>query len=429
MIYALQVELSSKAIESIRKSIAEQNSVFSEKKYLDSLYVPSNIVGRKEQAVQIIKHIESLRQGLVVPVISVYGSSGTGKSAVVRFVCQNLQDITSFCFVNLRKSKTIFGSVNVILSNLGSPQLKSADGLNKAIEQIGNKIEEILASEQKKFFVLVLDEYDVIFYDKRGNPSDFMYKLLTLEETLREKGLWLCMITISNNTLADYNFDDRVKSRIGTSEVFFSQYNADDIFSILHERAYRAFLKKPNDKVIQYCSKICSENRGDARRALDMLRVAGELSNGVSLTKDDIDKANDQLQKDRVSALVANASHHQKMVIAAICANTITSENGWTSTSSVYDRYKQFISSDFKPLSYRRVYDLLIEIENSGLVVSRTISRGRYGFGREYRLVIAPKLVGPLISKDWWEKTKSEFNSLYDFEYGGLYSKARRENT
>ena len=86
MIYALQVELTKQTIESIRKDIAKQNSVFSDKKHLDSLFLPSNIIGRRKQAEQLLKHIESLRQGFVVPQISVYGRSGAGKSTVVKFV-------------------------------------------------------------------------------------------------------------------------------------------------------------------------------------------------------------------------------------------------------------------------------------------------------------------------------------------------------
>ena len=43
-----------------------------------------------------------------------------------------------------------------------------------------------------------------------------------------------------------------------------------------------------------------------------------------------------------------------------------------------------------------------MEIENSGLVKSKTISRGRYGYGNEYKLKALPDLVGPLISEEWW---------------------------
>ncbi len=106
MIYALQVELSKQKIASLRKKIERKNSIFKDKKYLDSLFLPSKILGRQKQAEQLIQYIDSLKEGLLIPVISVYGRSGAGKSTVVKFVCQNMSDVLLFLFVNLRKEKT-----------------------------------------------------------------------------------------------------------------------------------------------------------------------------------------------------------------------------------------------------------------------------------------------------------------------------------
>ena len=60
-------------------------------------------------------------------------------------------------------------------------------------------------------------------------------------------------------------------------------------------------------------------------------------------------------------------------------------------------------SKNDNPLSYRRVSDLLVELENSGLVVSRAYSRGRNGYGKEYKLKISPELVGPSIDSEWFD--------------------------
>ena len=402
------MELTKKEIQAIRRTISQQNSIFSQKRFLDSLFLPSKIIGRRAQAEQILRHIESLKQGFMVPVISVYGRSGSGKSTVVKFVCENLEDIISFRFVNLRKSKTIFGCANLVLSELGSDPLKSAEGLNKAVESIGERIAEILRTGKKKFFVLVLDEYDVIFSDRRGRPSDFMYKLLTLEENLREKNLWLSIITISNNALIDYELDDRVKSRMGNSEVFFSPYSIDDVKSILEDRAQKAFVTKPGIDVLERCAKLCSDSHGDARRALDLLRLAGELSDGKKITKADVEKADDQLQKDRISQIVSSASYHQRVIIAAICSNIVNSKNGTSTTSLTYNEYKKLLQKDMKSLSYRRVTELLVELEDTGLVSSKNVSKGRYGYSTQYKLTMPPELVGPLLGKKWWDGVLEE---------------------
>jgi len=74
----------------------------------------------------------------------------------------------------------------------------------------------------------------------------------------------------------------------------------------------------------------------------------------------------------------------------------------WNATSVIYKKYTDLISAENKPLSYRRCSDLLIELDNSGLVMSRAYSRGRNGYGKEYKLKISPDLVGPVIGKDWF---------------------------
>jgi len=403
VIYVLQVELTEKEIQKIRRMITRQNNVFAKKEYLDPLTLPSNIIGRRDQAEQLVRHIHGLGEGLLVPLISVYGRSGSGKSTVVKFVCQNMNDLACSAYVNLRKARTVFGCANMILGELGSISLTSAEGLNKAIDHIGFQIKRVLDENKKKFFVLILDEYDVIFYDKRGNPSDFMYKLLTLEENLREKGLWLCIITISNNALIDYNLDDRVKSRMGTTEIYFESYKQDDIVSILSDRAKKAFVKMPGKKILEHCALLCSASHGDARRALELLRITGETSNGKEITKEDVDRANEIVQKDRVSTIVSGASYHQRIVVLAICKNLLDDGKNFTNTSSIYQTYKKILPDSEKPLSYRRIVDLLIELQNAGLLSSNTISKGRGGYGTEYRLYMPPEMVAPLIDDKWWE--------------------------
>jgi len=398
------VELTKEKIEAILRKIQKQNSIFSEKKHLDPLFLSSKIVGREKQAEQLLRHFESRKQGLMVPVISVYGRSGSGKSTVVRFVCNNLDSSVSHVFVNLRRAKTIFGCANLILSELDLPALKNSHGLNSAVDMIEKRIMEILQVERKKFFVLILDEYDVIFSDPRGNPSDFIYKFLTLEENLREKGLWLCLVIISNNALVDNELDDRVKSRMGSSEIFFEPYGRDDVLSILQDKARLAFSRTPSKEVLQHCATLSSEDHGDARRALDLLRIAGEICNG-KITKEDIDNAARQLQYNRINTVMANASYHLRVVIGALCSLHVLTDEKMHATSAVYKRYVHMMRRETKPLSYRRVTDLLIELKNSGLVDSQTTSKGRHGYGTQYRLRFSPEMIGPLVSEKWWNDT------------------------
>lgn len=411
------MELTKNKISEIRKKIEKKNSVFAEKKYLDSMVLPSKIIGRETQTEKLLSHIMSLEDGFVVPFVSVYGRSGSGKSTVVKFVCENLLDLISFRFVNLRKARTIFGCTNLILGNLNGESLSSAQGLNKAVDCIQSNIEYILRKEEKKYFVLVLDEYDVIFSDSRGNPSDFVYKLLQMEENLREKGLWVCIITISNNALYEYELDDRVKSRMGSAEIHFTPYSENNVLGILQDRAKKAFKIKLHDNVLNHCAKLASSDHGDARRALDLLRVAGEICDG-KIKNDDVTKAQKIIQKDRVDEIVANASYHMRCVVGAIVSLAIVKEQSWSATSNIFKKYTEIVSKD-NPLKYRRISDLLMELENTGILVSRAYSRGRGGYGKEYKLKVDPGVVGPSVSEEFYDsliKKRIEVDRLKEYQ-------------
>jgi len=409
--------------------------------FLDNLTLPSKIIGRETQAKELIRFLLGYKQGLVVPFVSVYGRSGSGKSTVVKFVCENLDEDISYAFVNLRKARTVFGCANLILAELGQPSLKSAQGINIAIEEISNTIEQGLSNKKNntRLFILVLDEFDVLLYDKRGKPSDFIYKLLVIEEKLREKGYLMCIIAISNNVMSDYEIDDRVRSRIGTSEVFFDPYRPQTVLALLEDRAEKAFSEPVDSEILQYCAAHSSEEHGDARRAIDLLRIAAEIAGkrGKKISKKHIDEAVGQLQKDRISTTLSSASYHLKLAAAALARISYLTEEVWHSTSTLYDQYRHIMSNDDKQLTYRRFSELLTELENMGLVVSHTSSKGRHGYGTQYKLIVSPEIVGKVCFPSWWmetvlkkkqHETNEELGSLLTPKQRSRNSSARRNN-
>jgi archaeal cell division control protein 6 len=392
----------------ISAEVEKENLLFANKTFLDNLTLPSQIIGREKKAKELVRFLLSYKQGLVVPFISVYGRSGSGKSTVVKFVCENLDDeAISYVFVNLRKARTVFGCANLILTELRQPSLKSAQGINTAIENISNAIEQRLSNKKNvnaKFFILVLDEFDVLLYDKRGKPSDFIYKLLVMEEKLREKGYLMCIVAISNNVMSDYEVDDRVRSRIGTSEVFFEPYSRQAVLAILKDRSAKAFSEPVDYEILQYCADQSSQEHGDARRAIDLLRVAAEIAGmkGEKISKMYVDAALARLQKDRVSTTLSSASFHLKLAAAALARISYLTQEAWHSTSTVYNQYRHILGQDIKPLTYRRIAELLNELENMGLVISHTSSKGRHGYGTQHKLVVPPEAIGKACFPDWW---------------------------
>lgn len=395
--------MSDSELDAIINMVEKEKKAFLKKDALDTSNQPLKIVSRIDESRKIVSFLLDYKQGYVVPLVSIYGRSGTGKSTLVRHVCNHLPEI-KLCFVNLRKAKTVFGVVNLVLNELDQPSLKSAQGMNLGMQKIQETILNTMRLEKKKLFVLALDEFDVIFYDKRGNPSDFVYKLVEMIAELKNKGCLAMIFTISNNVLTDYNLDDRIKSRIGNSEIFFKPYSNEDMLKILRQRAKDAFSEEVDDSVLERCTEISFLEHGDARRAVDLLRVSAEIAakQNKKITPAHVDTALQIIQKDRVEEVVASLSSHSQWICKILTAKSFFHKKDWHTTMSIYESYKKYVN--LKPVGYRRFSELLKDLENSGLLQSHTRSNGQNGYNSEFKLAVNPELLIQMIDKTWWKE-------------------------
>ena len=406
-------------LDRIISKVQKEKKVFVKKSALDTSNQPEKIVSRVNEVEKIVRYISDYEQQQTVPLVSIYGRSGTGKSTLVRYVCNYFPEI-KLCFVNLRKAKTVFGTINLILNELDQPSLASAQGMSLGMEKIRESILTITTLEKKKLFVLALDEFDVIFYDKRGNPSDFVYKLVEMQAELKSKGCLAMIFTVSNNVLSDYDLDDRIRSRIGNSEIFFKPYTKEETLKILQQRSEEAFGKKIDEKVLEECAKISFLEHGDARRAVDLLRVSAEIAakEKKDLLVKHVKDASKQIQKDRVEEVISSLSHHSKLICLVLASKTFGLDKMQHSTMSIFEKYKEYVQSE--PVSYRRFSELLKDLENTGLIISDTRSNGQKGYRSEFQLVVDPRIVGEMINKEWWEEHVVKIKTFFEEDTTGL---------
>lgn len=401
-------------IKNIVKNIQREPKIFKNKAKLDHYLIPSDIIGRQNKAKELLRFLLGYKKGYGPNVVSVYGRSGSGKSSLVRKICEEMTRMESdfeYVYVNLRECQTIFGAANLVLQELGEEKISSAVGLNKCFERIGISIEKRV--ERVRCFVIVLDEFDSILSDKRNSASNFIYRFLAMQEKFRnKKGTILTIITISNNMLSNYDLDDRVKSRMGNAEVYFDAYGIDEICRIVKDRASRAFVKGAVDnEVLNECAKQSAMEHGDARRAIDLLRFAAELAVSErrrSVTVDDVSKAGEMIQEDTIKRATENMPAHSRTVLIVLCEMAVIDEESWLSTSNVYEQYKRHLNNIMKPLSYRRFSDILVEFEGSGLCVSRALSKGRYGYGKQYKLTMPPRIVLQIMAPEYLENAEDQ---------------------
>ncbi|HLC58792.1 MAG TPA: ORC1-type DNA replication protein [Candidatus Nanoarchaeia archaeon] len=375
----------------------DKEPLFVNKKVLQSSYTPENLSHRDEQ----IKAIA----GILAPSLRMdkpsnmflYGKTGTGKTVVTKYVLSQIAAVAKEKNLNIQ---IIY--LNCKLKRVADTEyrlfVQLARELGKEIPATGLPTDEVYKiflkhiDSDNKLIILVLDEIDQLI-KKAGD--EILYNLTRINSEL--KNVELTVIGISNDLLFMDEVDPRVKSSLSEEELVFPPYNAIQIQDILRERSTIAF--RPDivkEGVIEKCAAYAAREHGDARRALELLRVAGELAerkNKQIITIEDIDEAEEKIERDKVLDIVHTQPKQFQLTLLSIF-DVCNLSAGPMFTGDIYEVYKTFCSKvALKPLTQRRVSDIIAELDMLGIINARVISKGRYGRTREIRLGIPASTV------------------------------------
>ena len=239
----------------------------------------------------------------------------------------------------------------------------------------------------ERVVVIMLDEIDKLV-EKSGD--DTLYNLSRMNSELENSRV--SIIGISNDLKFTDFLDPRVKSSLGEEEIVFPPYDANQLRDILQHRSDVAFKGDAlSDDVIPLCAAFAAQEHGDARRALDLLRTAGELAERAqseTIVEEHVRQAQDKIELDRVVEVVRTLPTQSKLVLFAII---LLEKNGVHSinTGEVFNIYKRLCEEiDADVLTQRRVTDLISELDMLGIVNAVVVSKGRYGRTKEISLSV-----------------------------------------
>ena len=214
------------------------------------------------------------------------------------------------------------------------------------------------------------------------------------------------MIGISNDLTFTDLLDPRVKSSLGEEEIIFPPYNAEQLKDILGERAEKAFNDSViDDTVIPLCAAFAAQEHGDARRALDLLRVSGEIAERTEsdkVTEAHVRFANEKIEANRIVEVVKTLPLQSKIVLNSVLLLNRERNRRRFSSGEVYNMYRRVCNHlGMEPLTQRRVTDLVSELDILGLINAVIISRGRYGRTKEISLSVPEESVQPVLLEDY----------------------------
>ncbi|MFH1053421.1 MAG: ORC1-type DNA replication protein [Candidatus Woesearchaeota archaeon] len=387
--------MSQKPLKNFFDNFMKKNAMFLNKKVLQSQYTPDNIEHRDEQIDQIAKILAPSLRLERPSSLFVYGKTGTGKTLSVKYVTNQLLESAKnsnipikIVYINCKLKKvadTEYRLIAQVSRNFG-----------KEIPPTGLPTDEVYKifysalEKQQTLLLLILDEIDQLV-SKAGD--EILYNLIRINEELKNSQVGI--IGISNDLMFIDNVDPRVKSSLSEEEIIFPPYNALQIKSILEKRSKIAFRDDVIDQgVIEKCAAYAAREHGDARRALELMRVSGEIaerSGHDKISMKHLDMAEEKIERDRLSDIVFTQPKQFQATMYSIIK--ISSEKkGVLFTGEIYELYKSICQTiGLRPLTQRRISDILCEMDMLGLINAKIISKGRYGRTREITLSIPPQ--------------------------------------
>ncbi|MBL7001194.1 MAG: AAA family ATPase [Nitrosopumilus sp.] len=377
-------------------------SILKNRDILHFSYIPENIPHRNTEQEQVTQSLLPILKQSRPSNLLVYGKPGTGKTLVVKKVISKIQERVEksnfpikLIYSNSKEETTLYGLLVSLGRQLGLTE-KELPTTGLAISEVFKRLLSKINGE-KLNAIFVIDEIDYLAQLVAKTGKDILYQLTRANERLKQGSLTL--VGISNDLTFKENLDPRVISSLGEEEVVFTNYDVEQIKKILEERINKAFVgNSVEEAALNLCAASAAKEHGDARRAIDLLRVAGEIAErqqSDKVTKNHVEEASQKIDERREEKALKSYPLHEKLIILAIMK-----ANG-SSTGEIYSSYKNLckvVGQD--DLTQRRMTQMLSEIELSGIITGRLIHQGIHGRTKKYKLTISSEMVKKTFKDD-----------------------------
>jgi len=393
-------------IDKFYRNYLKGPNLFRKREALEPSFIPDELPHRNSEIEKIAGITACALKGDVPPNFLCYGMTGTGKTATVRYVSQKLaQHCTNnppwWIYINCTVVSTPYRILAHIYNTIIGREKIPATGLPKDV--ILKKLLGLLDQKvQNSVCFLVLDEIDILIEKKGGN--EILYTLTRLNESL--DSCRTSVIGISNKLKFMEYLDSRVTSNLDEEEpIVFHPYNATELADILKQRSKIAFHEGIIEEgVIKLCAGLAAREHGDARKALQLIRKAGEIAErnqNKKILEKHVENAQKDIYKDHIVEYILSMPLQAQLTLTAIYLLSKYTRGHIITSGDIYEVHSELTNKipGVKQLTHRRISDYINELALAGLITANTRSMGHYGRTKIINLDIESELVERILSQ------------------------------
>jgi archaeal cell division control protein 6 len=385
----------------------ESESLFLDREVMRPSYMPELLPHREKEINDLANVLAPSLRGEAPSNIFIYGKTGTGKTAVVKFLGKELRKKgeqkgkkVNVIYLNCEIIDTHYRLLQNIANQFINEWNDHVPFTGWPTDEVYSKL-KIMMDKEKSVTIIVLDEVDKL----QGDEA--LYNLTRINSELQNARI--SVIGISNDLKFTEFLDPRVKSSLGEESMIFDPYDAKQLQDILHERVKTALKKGAvDDDVVPLCAALSAQEHGDARRALDLLRVSAEIAertHAPKVTRQHVRQAQNKIELDRTTEVVRTLPNQSKLVLYALLMLDKQGKKSGTNqamtTGEVYDLYRELCKKvRYTCLTQRRTADLISELDMLGVVTARVISKGRHGRTTEIQISNTSKDLTEVLNED-----------------------------
>lgn len=351
---------------------SRESPIFANKELLEISHLPESdrIVGRDEEISDLAAALNPAILGQSPSNVLIFGKTGTGKSLCSKYVSGQLvrtaaeEGVTAaYIYVDCAQDTTETQAIQTIASELNNPDTTDITIPDKGISTSTyyTRLWTIL-NQQYDVVVIILDEIDKL------SDDSILMQLSRAGEAGKLSRCKIGVIGISNKIKYSEQMDERVKSSLCERKFVFPPYDATQLTEIMEARrdAFREGVL--DSSVIPRAGALAAREHGDARKAIDILRYAGEIAQSTSestVREAFADQAYQRAETDRFHELIRGLTPHSRYVLHALTVLTLNAtddtEQGFR-TTRIFKIYEEVCrQEETNALSLRRVRDLLKE--------------------------------------------------------------------